>query len=169
LSSRQPSYHAGSSYPRPTYTWTRPSPLRGAEDEPNDQEYHLVRSRIAINACDFHVAERALAEGMHLARQCGLGLYHVELLYVQAELLLATAELAAAEQSAGEALRLASAPEAQFVWGAAAAGHLLGRSLIAQDRPGDAWPVLSEAWSRRLGIGDPCAEQTKALIQSLPG
>src|SRR5262249_57179487 len=58
--------------------------------------YHLVRSRIAMKACDLHVAERAVDEGVHLARQCGLGLYHVELLCVQAELLLATAEPAAA-------------------------------------------------------------------------
>jgi hypothetical protein len=129
--------------------------------------YHLVRSRIAIRACDFHVAERAVSEGVHLARQCGLGLYHVELLCAQAELLLATAEPAAAEQSAGEALRLAAAPESQFVWGAAAAGHLFGRSLIAQDRPEDAGPVLAEAWSRRLRIGDPRAEQTQALIWSI--
>jgi hypothetical protein len=129
--------------------------------------YHLVRSRIAINACDIHVAERAVAEGVHLARQCGLGLYHVELLCVQAELLLATAEPTAAEQSAGEALRLASSPESHFVWGAAEAGHLLGRSLLAQDRRGAARPILEKAWLRRLRIGDSRAEQTETLIKSI--
>jgi hypothetical protein len=129
--------------------------------------YHLVRARIAMKACDLQVVEHAVDEGLHLARPCGLGLYHVELLCVQAELLLATAQPAEAQQSAGAALHLASSPGSQFAWGATEAGHLLGRSLIAQGRAADARPILEEACAHRVRLGDARTEQTRVLIQSI--
>src|SRR5262249_20946057 len=94
---------------------------------------HLMRSRVARRGGDLVLARQALDEGLHLARHCGLGLYHVDLLCEQAELGLAEEEAAAAEASAREALRRASAAECQFLWGAAEAGHLLGQALVLQE------------------------------------
>jgi AAA ATPase domain len=129
--------------------------------------YHLARSHIAKQAWDVKAVERAVDDGLHLARQCGLGLYHVELLCVQAELFLGTQNSPAAAESSREAQRLASSPACQFAWGAAEAGHLLGRSLIALNRPAEARTVLEEVRALRLRIGDFRAEQTEGLIQSL--
>ena len=69
--------------------------------------YHLVRSRIAKRAGEVRAAGLALDEGLHLAGRCGLGLYHIELLCGQAELLLDSSRAGAAERPAREALRLA--------------------------------------------------------------
>ena len=91
-----------------------------------------------------------MEEGLHLARRCGLGLYQIELLTVKAELLLSESQAAAAEQSAREALRLASCPECQFRWGAAEAGELLGQALVAQDRLTEGMAALNEARSLRM-------------------
>jgi hypothetical protein len=96
-----------------------------------------------------------------------LGLYLIELLCVQAELLLSETNAAAAEASAREAVRLASAPECQFLWGGAEAGHLLGRALLAQDRPDEARTVLKEVRSLRIRIGDFRVLQTEALLERL--
>ena len=91
--------------------------------------YHLVRSRIAVRTDDPASAKTAVQEGLHLARRCGLGLYHIELLTVSAELSLRESQPIAAEQAAREALRLAAAPECQFQWGAAQAGKMLAQAL----------------------------------------
>jgi hypothetical protein len=139
--------------------------------------YHLVRARMAKKSGDARAAQLAVNEGLHLARQAGLWLYQVELLCVQAELLLTGGQSAAmllggspsatAERSAREAYELASAPDCQFVWGSAEAGHLLGRSLAAQGRLDEALSVLESVRSVRLRIGDHRAEQTEALIRSI--
>ena len=100
--------------------------------------YHLVRARIAFRAHDFQQAQHAVEEGVHLARRCGLLLYLVELLSVRAEFFLSQSQPVAAEQAAREAHGTASAPECQFGWGAAEAGHWLGHSLLAQARVGKA-------------------------------
>ena len=107
--------------------------------------YHLVRARIAMRSQDFAVAQSAVAEGLHLARLCGLGLYHIELLNVRAELSLAESQAPAAKQAAREALGMASAPECQFRWGAAAAGQLLGKALLAQGRLEEGMAAIEEA------------------------
>ncbi len=57
--------------------------------------YHLVRARIAKKAGDVRAAQLDVNEGLHLARQSGLWLYHVELLCVQTELLLTGGQSAA--------------------------------------------------------------------------
>ena len=114
-------------------------------------------------------AQRALDEGLHTARQCGLGLYHVDLLCEQAEVSLARGDAVTAEQAAREALRRASAADCQFLWGAAQASHLLGQTLIAQQRFRDARPILKKALALRRRIGDPGAEQTEQLMNALPG
>jgi hypothetical protein len=89
-------------------------------------------------------------EGLHLARRCGLGLYHIELLAVSAELCLHESQPAAAEQSAREALGMACAAECQFRWGAAEAGQLLGQALMAQDRLVEGMAELEKARSLRM-------------------
>ncbi len=90
--------------------------------------YHLVRARIARRAGDLDVAQLAVDEGLRVARQCGFWLYQVELLCEQAERQLAGSCDTGAVRSAREAFELASSPDCQFLWGAAEAGHLLGRA-----------------------------------------
>jgi hypothetical protein len=140
--------------------------------------YHLVRARIAKKSGDIRAAQRAVNEGLHLARQAGLWLYQVELLCLQTELLLAGGQSAAtlllggapaadAVRSAQEALDLALRPECGFAWGAADAGHLLGQALLAGGRNQDARTALEQALSIRHRIGDHRAEQTEALLESI--
>jgi tetratricopeptide (TPR) repeat protein len=131
--------------------------------------YHLVRSRIAIDEGAHQAARFALDEGLLLARQSGLWLYHVELFCLQAALLMKDSDAVAAERSARAAVKIASAAECQFQWGAARAGHLLGRSLAAQDRRAEARPVLEVVLSLRRRIGDPRAIQTEALLSEVSG
>ena len=127
--------------------------------------YHLVQARISRRAGEVQTAQLGLDEGLHIARRCGLGLYQVELLCVQAELSLNRSQALAAEQSAREALRIASSIESQFRWGVAEAGHLLGHSLVAQDRLVEAQVVLDGARSLRVLIGDPRVAQTEKLMK----
>ncbi len=86
---------------------------------------------------------------------------------MQAELQLGGGQATSAEQSAREAVRLATAPECQFAWGQVEAGHLLGRSLLAQGRRDEALATLEAVYAVRLRIGDVRAEQTGALIKSI--
>jgi hypothetical protein len=90
--------------------------------------FHLVRARAERRGGRFAAAQQALDEGLHVARQCGLGLYHIELLCEQAEVLLATGLWTGlAEQSACEALERAADPCCQFAWGKASAEELRWR------------------------------------------
>jgi hypothetical protein len=130
---------------------------------------HLVRGRVDRSVGELETARRAVTEGLHLARQCGLGLYLVELLCEQAELCLASGDLAAAESAAREAVDLASAPDCQFVWGAVEAGHLLGQILASGQRSREACAVLQQALATRRRIGDPRAEQTERLLARVQG
>ena len=107
--------------------------------------YHLVRGRIALRAGELEPAKTAVGEGLHLARRCELGLYHIELLTVSAELSLRESQPVAAEQAAREAIRMAAAPECQFRWGAAQAGKVLAQALFAQDRLVEGTAAMKEA------------------------
>jgi hypothetical protein len=129
--------------------------------------YHLTRARTERSGDNAEAARRAVSEGLHLAGQCGLGLYHVELLCEQAELGLAGGDPAAAEQSAREALRRAAAPDCQFQWGAVQAGHLLGQALARQSQTREARAILKETLAMRRHIGDPGADLTERLLGQL--
>jgi hypothetical protein len=129
--------------------------------------YHLVRARSAQDASDGQAAQRAVDEGLHLARRCGLGLYHVELLCVHVEVILARGDAPAAERMAGEALWRASAADCNFAWGEAEARHLLGRSLAQQRRLREARVALEAALALRQRIGDPRAVETERLLGGL--
>ncbi len=129
--------------------------------------YHLVRSRLLKRASETQAAWLAVNEGLHIARQSGLGLYMVELLCGRAELLLDRSQPIEAEGPAREAKRFASMVECQFLWGAAQAGHLLGKALIGQRRSDEARAILEETRTLRLSIGDPRVEQTEGLIRTL--
>jgi hypothetical protein len=131
--------------------------------------YHLVRARIARRSGDFDGAQLAVDEGLRVARHCGFWLYQVELLCEQAELLMAGFCDTSAVRSAREAFELASSPDCQFLWGAAEAGHMLGRALFACGRAGDARAALEKTLAIRHHIGDPRVEQTEELLRSLPG
>jgi hypothetical protein len=129
---------------------------------------HLMRSRLARNAGDLEMAQRTIDEGLHIARQCGLGLYHIELLCEQAELFLGRAEFQAAETPGREALRHARDEECQFVWGAGVAGHLVGKALVSQERFREARAMLGETLALRISIGDPGAATTQQLLEKIP-
>lgn len=128
---------------------------------------HWVRSRSARGAGDNTTAGRAIDEGLHLARQCGFGLYHVELLCEGAELGLLRGDGVGAEVMAREALGRATAAECQFRWGAAAAGHLLGQALAMQGRTNEARAVLEETLELRYSLGDAGAEATEQVLTAL--
>jgi hypothetical protein len=132
--------------------------------------YHLVRGRFARRAGDLGVARLAVDEGLRVARHGGFRLYQVELLCEQAKIHLAGSCDTAAVRSAREAFELATSPDCQFLWGGAEAGHLLGRALVACGRVAEARATLERTLAIRLHIGDDSrAEQTEALLRSLPG
>jgi hypothetical protein len=128
---------------------------------------HLVRARLARTGNDANGAQSAVAEGLHMARQCGLELFHIELLCEQAEILMGSGDALAAEQMARDALCRASAADCQFVWGAAQAGHLLGQTLVIQKRVKEARKILRKTLDLRRRIGDPGAEATQRLLSPL--
>lgn len=131
--------------------------------------WHLGRARQARAMANLDKAQQALTEGLHVARQCGLELYHIELLCEQAEIGLAQGEPPGAEQFAREALRRASAAKCQFAWGAAQAGHLVAQALCAQKDFRTARDFLLKTRHLRQRIGDPEVEATERLLASLPG
>jgi tetratricopeptide (TPR) repeat protein len=125
---------------------------------------HLVQARLARCEGNGENAQHALTAGIHLARQCGLGLYLIELLCEQAEICLARADAPAAEHVAAAALERAQSPDCQFMWGAAEAGHLLGLALYQQGHFDRARRFLTRALARRRILGDPRMEQTRRLL-----
>jgi hypothetical protein len=128
---------------------------------------HLVRARVARGDGEWILAQRALDEGLHLVRHCGLGLYRVDLLCEQAEVSLAQGDAVAAEASARDALACASDAACQLRWGAAEAGHFLGQALALQQRDGEARTVLDETLVLRSSLGDPRQEDTERLLERL--
>jgi hypothetical protein len=128
---------------------------------------HLIRSRVARSEGELSLAQRALDEGLHLARHCGLGLYHVDLLCEQAEIHLAQGNAVAGEAVAHEALQRASAAECQLQWAVASAGHLLGQALALQQHDRAARATLDETLDLRIRLGDPRWEDTQRLLERL--
>jgi hypothetical protein len=129
--------------------------------------WHLVRSRAERDAGDLRAARVAADEGVHTARQCGLGLYFVLLLNARAEILL-PADAQAAEESSRESLAAALDPRCRFLWGASEAGHLLGRALASQWRFAEARDALAGTLTLRERLGDPGVLQTRTLLARLP-
>jgi tetratricopeptide (TPR) repeat protein len=125
---------------------------------------HLVQARLARSQGEGEKAQRAASAGIHLARQCGLGLCLIELLCEQAEICLARADAPAAEHVAAAALERAQSPDCQFLWGAADAGHLLGLALYQQGQPDRARRFLKRALARRRVLKHPRMEQTRRLL-----
>lgn len=70
---------------------------------------HLVRVRAARAEGNSSLFQRELDEGLHLAQQCGLGLYHIELLCEQSEQALRSGNAESARKIAVEALHRAHA------------------------------------------------------------
>jgi hypothetical protein len=131
--------------------------------------FHLVRARAASDAGEREAAQRAVIEGLHLSRACGLELYHIELLCMQAEINLTRGDAPAAEHVAREALWRATARDCRFAWGEAEARHLLGKALVAQQRLRAARAALKTACKLRRRIGDPRREETERLLESVGG
>lgn len=94
--------------------------------------YNLIRARAAGTAGLREEAQRAVNEGLHLARVHGLGLYHIELLCLQGEINLARGDAPAAERMAREALWRATAADCRFAWGEVEARHLLDKARAVQ-------------------------------------
>jgi hypothetical protein len=131
--------------------------------------FHLVRSRLALGKNEGETGQRAVDEGLHLARQCGLDLYLIPLLCVQAEICLARLDPAAAEHVAAAAWERALAPGCQFLWGAAEAGHLLGKAMLLQKLTDRARPVIERTIQLRRQIGDPRIEASETLLRQAAG
>jgi hypothetical protein len=131
--------------------------------------WHLVRARAALDAGDGEAAQRAVNEGLRLARPCGLGLDHVELLCAHAEVILARGDAPAAERMAGEALWRAAAADCRFAWGEAEARHLVGLALAGQRRTRAARAALEAALVLRRRIGDPRAAETERALPLVAG
>jgi hypothetical protein len=129
--------------------------------------FHLTRARY-LRPGNPESAQLAVVEGLHVARQCSLGLYLIELLSEQAEIFMVRGDFTAAEQTAREALQRASAPDCQFMWGAAQAGHLLGQSLTSQKDFRAARDILLQTRELRHRIGDPGVAATEKFLESLP-
>jgi len=125
---------------------------------------HLVRARLARACGEGEAAQRAADEGLHVARQCGLGLALVELLCEQAEIALARSDPATAESFAGAALERAVAADCRFAWGEAEALHLWGRALFAQLRTEPARAALAKALDLAQRLGDPRAAEVERLL-----
>ncbi len=89
-------------------------------------------ARAARDLDEREVAQRAVNEGLHLARIYGLGLYHIEMLCLQGEISLARGDGPAAERLAREALWRATAKDCQFAWGEIEARQLLDKALAVQ-------------------------------------
>src|SRR5262249_24246116 len=128
-------------------------------------QWHLMQARLARATGDGEAAQRAADAGIRLARQCGLGLYLIELLCEQAEICLARADYPAAERFAAAALERAQAPDCQFLWAAADAGTLLGLALVKQGQLVQGRPFLAQALERRHRLGDPRLEHTQQLLK----
>jgi hypothetical protein len=127
---------------------------------------HLMRAR-ATRLANPGAARRDLDEGCHLARQCGLGLYHIHLVCERANLELELGDMVAAEADALAALQHAEAEDCRFAWGAAEAGQVLGQALAAQGRTEEARDRLYETAVLRSHIGHPGSQQTLRLFAML--
>ncbi|MCI0464862.1 MAG: hypothetical protein L0Z62_48695, partial [Gemmataceae bacterium] len=103
-----------------------------------------------------------------LARQCGLGLYLIDLGCERAEALLARGEAQAAEDAAHEAWARACAPDCGTPWGGARAAQLLARASLEQGRAREAWAMLIGVRNTRQGLGDPLLRETEELLARLP-
>lgn len=128
---------------------------------------HLTEARAHRQMEDRATAARAVSDGLHLARRCGLRLYLIDLLCELAEQHLAGLEATEAEAAAREALGQSLAADCRFLWGAAEAGHLLGQSLVQQRRVVAAGAALEEALNHRRRLGHPQVAQTEALLRQL--
>jgi hypothetical protein len=128
--------------------------------------FHLVRARFTLGEQERETAQRAVNEGLLLARMSGLGLYHIELLCVQAQISLARGDAPAAEHVANEALWRATAADCCFAWGEAEARHRLGQALLAQGRNRAGRAALKKALRLRERIGDPHRTETERLLAS---
>lgn len=130
--------------------------------------FHLVRARSARDAGELAAARGAVDEGVHLAAECGLGLYHIKLLCERARVCLVAGEAAAAEVAAREALARAVDRSCRFLWGAAEAAELLGVARAASGRKAEAVAALKKAVALRRRIGDPRLSETeRQLAQQL--
>ena len=124
---------------------------------------------VVPTAGDGEAAQGAVDTSIRLARQCGLGLYLIESLNEQAEICIARADYPAAGHFAATALERAKAPDCQFLWGAAEAGHLLGLALLHQGESVRAGHFLTQALAERRRLNDPKIEQTRQLLLALAG
>jgi len=94
----------------------------------------LMRARVAIDEKAYDTANIAVDEGTNIARECGFGLWLIELLIERARLQMALNDYTQAEGAAQEAFELASSPECRFKFGESEARQLLRASFSAQGK-----------------------------------
>lgn len=108
----------------------------------------LVRAKIELSTQGgLSRAASALEEGLRIARECGYGIFHIDLLLVRAQLALREGRAADAERDVRVALDegvyppvesgfpellAATDPECLYAWGIAAGRQLLAEALLLQ-------------------------------------
>jgi hypothetical protein len=149
----------------------------------------LSRARALLEASrgNTQAAESMLGEGLHIAEQCGLGYYHIELLIEQADLALATDRIVLAIDCCTTALNGklkpmrravsttileeqklillgAKHPACQYIWGDIKANFLLGRALKLQGRPDESRSMLEPLIDSMSRLGHPWREKLASTL-----
>ena len=101
-----------------------------------------VRAKIALDVHDWKAARDAVEDGLRIARDCGFGLYHIDLMILRARVALVEGDVASArdavevalfhgvrpaEDSGLPVLLAATDPECGYIW-----GEEDGRALLAE-------------------------------------
>jgi tetratricopeptide (TPR) repeat protein len=115
---------------------------------------NLVKSRLARDQNEYNQAAQTVEEGLRIARACGYGLYHIDLVVEQGRLALSQRDATAAERYAHLALHgdperhpaLLGAlhPECRYFWGRLDGLTLQAESLEALGRKEEAERVRTE-------------------------
>ncbi len=151
---------------------------------------HYGKARLAIDEGHFDLAKSMINEGLHIAEQCGFGLYGIELLIERSRLSILTRQISDATGSALAALNGvlkatrepatepgldesvllivgANHPKCQFVWGSVKAGYLYGQSLLLSGETIEAKKYLEETFTLQKRINDPGASETEKLLSTI--
>lgn len=151
---------------------------------------HYGKARLAMDEEHFDLARSMINEGLHIAEQCGFGLYGIELLIERSRLSILTRQISDATRSALAALNGilkgshepasepgldesellilgANHPKCQFIWGSVKAGYLYGQSLLLSGETIKGKKSLEETLILQKRIADPGASETEKLLSTI--
>jgi len=150
----------------------------------------LARARLEASRGNTQSAEGMLGEGLHVAEQCGLGYYHIELLIEQADLALAKGQFSLVVDSCCTALNGmlrstrgpapipnldvqdlillgANHPSCQYAWGAARASFLFGQALNLQGKSDESRKVHESLLDPMKRLGHPWLDKLESSLKSM--